>query len=157
MQSTFSALVRHNTRQKIEAICLGLALCSLALTAAWAVGIEARTSVAMLDDHFFGQRRPLLPGYFLAETFAMMAVVYLLPRRARLAVGIGLGVTSFFLAETLFDLRTFASDPHLVVEELAFALIYLALFVLLCAERINQRANPVPNRASAPSALEPQR
>jgi hypothetical protein len=159
----FSELLLHNTRQKIEAICGGLALCSLTLAAAWAGGIDTHTPAILLDDVFFGHRLPLLPGYFLAEAVVMLAVVYLLPRRPRLAMGTGLASSSVLLVETLFDLRTYAHDAHLLLEELAFAAMYAALLLLLAVysfipvapARLNEitpLANPTPNPALAMNA-----
>ncbi|MEX2172234.1 MAG: hypothetical protein WD851_23135 [Pirellulales bacterium] len=162
-----SALLLKNTRQKIEAICWGLALCSFTLAAVWVAGFDASYPAILLDGTFFGRHRPLLPGYFLAEAAVMLAVVYLLPRRPRLGVGLALVASSFLLVETLFDLRTYANDTHLLLEEAVFALLYLAMIVLLAVfwhnqmgsvrtgDRVNRLANRSPNRASAPSESAP--
>lgn len=166
MRFISSALLK-SPRQKIEAICWGLTLCSLTLAAVWVTGIDARYPAILLDDVFFGQQWPLLPGYFLAEAAVMLAVAYLLPRRPRLGVGLGLVASSFLLVETLFDLRTYANDAHLLLEEAVFALLYLAMIVLLAVlwhnqvrsvrtgDRVNRLANRSPNRASGPSVSAP--
>jgi hypothetical protein len=117
-----------NNPAKITAICGGLAMCSLLLLLAKCVGLDSVVpGTIIFDDVFFGQRRPIVAGYYLADALLMGSVALLLARRPMTATVVGLVWTTFVLAETLNDLPVFADDPHMLVEELSFVLIYVVL------------------------------
>jgi hypothetical protein len=140
----FGRFFLENAQAKISAICGGLAICSLVLLLGNSLKLDSFVPGVIFDDLFFGQRWPHVAGYFLADVVLMGSVALLLPHRPVLATLIGLTWTGFVFVETLWDLPVFAYDPHMLLEELAFAVIYSVLLVLLAGHGYRRISEGIP-------------
>ncbi len=131
MWSTCHERLTENVLPKIEAICWGLAACSLILFLAWLGNIQRFCPFVVLDDRFFGFQSDWFWIYYLVDMLVQATILGLLRTRPKAATCVGILWTSLLLLETLGDLSVFVHDVHMVLEETLFALIYAYLLLLL--------------------------
>jgi len=116
--------------QKVLSICWGLIIVSAALLIIYFAGAERYKDILFLDDYFFGIKTDLFPFLYFVDIFVLSSVILLLGKKN--SYGLLLSVVWAFinLLENTFDIFTFSSYPHIIIEELMFVIIYSYLLWL---------------------------
>jgi hypothetical protein len=135
MPSTTSALFARHTTDKVVALAVGLAACSLALCAAVAIDLPARLPAVQIDDSLFGVRTPGIAAFFLLDAALMITLAATAGSASPTVLLAALAWTAFLFLEGLADLATYRADPWLLAEESAFLVLYAVLFGLLVVQR----------------------
>lgn len=122
-------LVSKNPADKIISICFGLTVVSAVLFIAYFIDIDKFTPI-VFDDYLFGYKINFFHLFYIIDIIIWLTIIDLVLKKIIFGIALGAIWTIFNLIETLFDVPIFGFDPHFVLEEMAFILIYSYLLIL---------------------------